>query len=332
MPLTRLAGSKSPFPNYSIGAEPFNLRNHGGGPASKTKETPNREEKEGDTLVTVRLIAMSMLILPLATLGQIGAGHESDGLVQRALANEVRAAGDAQHPMRYNLRKCSPRLTSTKEMFETKDGAVARLIAVNDAPLSAEDEQKERARLDGLLSDPSKQHHRKEAEDEDSARAMKVLRALPNAFLYQFAGTATGPTGMVKKFTFKPNPNFDPPDLETQVLAQMTGEIWIDVAQERVARLEGHLAKDVDLAWGILARLNKGGWIVIEQGNVGEHQWRVVHFQMAMSGRVVFRSRVFDTTEDQSQFAPLPVGLSYQQAIRMMSSGSGKGTGETGQQ
>ena len=56
--------------------------------------------------------------------------------------------------MRYRLRKTSPRLTSTKEIFETKDGAVARLILINDKPLSAADEQKEDARLDALLERP----------------------------------------------------------------------------------------------------------------------------------------------------------------------------------
>jgi len=338
LPLKRPGGSKSPFSNYSIGVEPFNLRNSRGGPASKTKETPSQPEKENDTLGTVRLIAMSMLILPLAAAGQNGARHENgaqhedDALVQRAFANEVRAASDAQHPMRYRLHKASPRLTSTKEMFETKDGAVARLIAVNDAPLSAEDEQKEQARLNGLLSDPGKQRHRKASEDEDTARAMKVLRSLPAAFLYHFAGTGEAPSGEVEKFTFAPNPKFDPPDLESQVLTQMTGEIWIDVEHERVARLEGHLKQDVDYGWGLLARLNKGGWIVIEQANVGEHQWRIVHFQMSMSGRVVFRTKVFDTTEDQSQFAPLPSGLSYQQAIQMMNTESGRGKSDSGQQ
>ena len=280
----------------------------------------------------VRLLTSFLLILPLAAAGQGMTGHDDDSLVKRALTNEVRAAGDAHHPMRYCLHKSSPRLTSTKEILETKDGAVARLIAVNDSPLSAEDEQKEESRLAALLSDPSKQRHRKQTEDEDSARAMKVLRALPNAFVYQFAGIGTGPTGAVKKFTFKPNPKFDPPDLETQVLTQMTGEIWIDVAQERVARLEGHLMKDVDLGWGILARLNKGGWIVIEQADIGEHQWHIVHFKMAMTGRVFFSIKVFDTTEDESRFAPLPAGLSYKQAIQMVESeGVNRGQGTRAQ-
>jgi hypothetical protein len=261
---------------------------------------------------------MSMLILPLAASAQNAPGHEPDALVHRALAKEVLAAGDTRHPMRYRLHKVSPRFASTKDIFETRDGAVAHLIAVNDAPLSATDEQKEEARLNGLLSDPAKQRHRMQSQEADTARAMKVLRALPAAFLYRFAGTVKGQAGEMEKFTFTPNPKFDPPDLETQVLTQMTGEIWIDAEQERIARLEGHLQQDVDFGWGILGRLNKGGWIVIAQANVGEDQWRIVHFQMAMSGRVLFKTKVFDTTEDESRFAPLPNGLSYQQAIRMM--------------
>ncbi|MGA8739707.1 MAG: hypothetical protein WB561_00815 [Terracidiphilus sp.] len=264
-----------------------------------------------------RLLSL-ILILPLTATGQGITAHPDEALVKRALSNEARAAGDVQHPMRYRLDKSSPRFASTKEILETKDGAVARLIAVNGSPLSAADEQKEQARLDGLLGDPSKQRHRKQAEDDDSARAMKVLRALPKAFLYRYAGSVGGPTGEMAKFTFTPNPEFNPPDLETEVLTEMTGEIWVDTAQERVTRLEGHLQQDVDFGWGILGRLNKGGWIVIEQADVGQHQWRITHFKMSMSGRVVFKTKVFDTTEDQSQFAPLPVGLSYQQAIRMV--------------
>jgi len=247
---------------------------------------------------------------------------EAEALVRQALANELRAAQDTIHPMRYRLRKSSPRLTTTKEMIETRDGSVARLVSINDKPLTQEDEQKEQARLDGLLADPGRQRHRKQNEDEDTGRALKVLRMLPRAFLYQYAGTSASPTGMVEKFTFKPNPVFNPPDLETLVLTQMTGELWIDASQERVLRLEGRLQQDVDFGWGILGRLNKGGWIVIEQADVGMRQWRIVRLQLVMSGRVLFRIRSFDTLEEETQFAPLPTGLSFPQAIQMLRAAS----------
>ena len=188
-------------------------------------------------------------------------------------------------------------------------GRSARLIAVNDKPLSALDEQKEQARLNALLSDPSRQRHRKQSEDDDTARVMKVLRALPAAFTYQYAGAGTGRTGWVQKFSFKPNPNFEPPDLETQALTAMAGEIWIDPAELRVVRLEGHLDHDIDFGWGILGRLNKGGWITIDQADVGNHQWRIVRFQMVMSGRVVFKTKSFDTLEEQTHYEPGAIGL-----------------------
>ncbi len=126
------------------------------------------------------------------------------------------------------------------------------------------------------------------------------------------------PSGQPAKFTFKHNPGFDPPDLETHVLTEMTGEIWIDPAQERVTRLEGHLEQDVDFGWGILGRLNKGGSIVVEQADVGGGTWRIVRLELRMSGRVLFKSKVFDTTEEESQFAPVPPGIDYRKAVEML--------------
>jgi hypothetical protein len=246
-------------------------------------------------------------------------------LVNRALAAELRAAQDASHPMRYRLRKTSPRLTSAKEIVETQEGAVARLVAIDDKPLTAVDEQKEQARLDTLLSDPGLQRHRKQSEDQDTDRAMKVLRALPEAFVYQFASLdANG----LAKFTFKPNPAFSPPDLETQSLTQMAGEIWIDTVRERVTHLDGHLIQDVDFGWGILGRLDKGGWIAMDQTEVAAGQWRIRRFQMAMSGRVLFKTKSFDTTEDETEFTPVPPGIGYKQAIALLRAGDpASGTG-----
>ena len=262
------------------------------------------------------------LLLPFAA--QPGSARAPDiSLVQRALANELESSQDTQHPMRYRLHKTSPRLSTTKEIFETKDGAVARLVATNDKPLSPADAQKEQDRLDALLGDPGRQRHRKQSEDEDLARVTKVLRALPNAFTYRYIGSGVGSTGRVEKFAFEPNPAFEPPDLETEVLTAMAGEIWIDASQERVARFDGHLTRGVDFGWGILGRLNKDGWIVIEQNDVGNHTWRIVRFRMAMTGRIVVRTKSFDTTEEESNFTPVPVGSGYVQAIQVLKSGPG---------
>ena len=54
-------------------------------------------------------------------------------LVRLASKNEL-APGNG-HPYRFKLRKVDDGKITTKEIVETKDGDVARLIAVNDKPL-----------------------------------------------------------------------------------------------------------------------------------------------------------------------------------------------------
>jgi hypothetical protein len=268
------------------------------------------------------LLALLLLLPPAAAAADPKAPalapRQAQVLVNRALAAELRTVQDANHPMRYRLRRSSPRLTSTKEIVETRDGFVARLVEINDRPLSPADEAKEQARLDALLSDPSRQRHRKQSEDSDTGIVLKLLRMLPQAFLYDYAGPGKGSAGSVEKFRFHPNPRFSPPDLETQALTAMTGEIWIDPARERVTRLEGHLQKDTDYGWGILGKLDKGGWIVIEQGAVGRGQWRIQRFQMKMNLRILFKNKNFDTTQEMTGYTPVSASLDYRQAIRML--------------
>jgi len=255
---------------------------------------------------------------PVASNGSALTRAEAVALVDRTLGNELKAEQDESHPVRFRLRQATPRLTTTKEIFETRDGEVARLLEINDKPLNPADEQREQARLNDLLANPGKQRHRKQAEDDDENRALLVLRALPAAFLYEYQGPVDGPAGKLERFTFRPNPNFSPPGLETEVLTEMAGEILIDPVHERVTRLEGHLQQDVDFGWGILGRLNKGGWIAIDQADIGGGEWRYVHFKMQMRGRVFWKTRVFDVSDDESHFAPLSLELNYQKAIAMM--------------
>lgn len=272
--------------------------------------------------LAIAAITLEATAVPPAAMAQAqSAPSPASGqeLVRRALANELQAAQDSSHPMRYVLRKSSPRLTTTKTLIETRDGLVAMLVAIDDQPLNPQEQAREQARLDALLADPAKQRRRQNAQDADTQRALKVLRVLPTAFLYQYAGP--GP-GTVVRFEFRPNPKFSPPDLETEVLTAVSGEIWIDAAQARVVRLQGQVQRDVNFGWGILGRLYQGGWVILEQADVGAGVWRVVKFQMAMSARVVIRTRNFVTTENESGFTPVPPTLSYRDGIALLRAGA----------
>ena len=262
------------------------------------------------------LAAPSVPAPPMAPL----TNDEAQALVKRVLAVELDAAqnGPIDHPMQYRLRKTSPRYSSAKLIIETRDGDVARLLEVNGAPLSPESEQNEAARLQALLDDPGLQHHRQEREQGDAERARKIIHALPDAFLYQYSGIVETPHGPSYRLSFQPNPKFDPEDLEAQALKGMAGELWIDVAQKRVTRLQGKRIHDVDYGWGILGKLDEGGTLLLEQADVGEGQWRTTHMVLVMNARLLVKTIKLDTTLELSDYAPIQSGISYKDAIQIL--------------
>jgi hypothetical protein len=264
-------------------------------------------------------LVLPILIIPQATVAQAAdTGIDPVAIVRRASQNELHSS-NGNHPYRYKLHKIDDAKITTKEIIETKDGDVARLIAIDDKPLDTDARQAELDRLNNLAAHPELQEHRHKKEQEDSDRANKMIRLLPDAFVYKYEGMVDGPNGACYRLSFQPNPNFEPPDREAQVYHGMAGELWIDKAQERMVKLDAHLIADVDFGWGILGRLYKGGSILVEQADVGEHHWETTHMKLSLTGKaLLIKSLSFQTTEDASDFQPVPPETGYQNAIKML--------------
>ena len=250
-------------------------------------------------------------------------------LVRDASYNELNARD--HHPYRYTLHKIDDGKITTKEIVETKDGDVARLIATGDKPLSGDAEQVEIARLNNLLAHPEIQQHRHQKEQEDSNRANEMIRLLPDAFTYKYEDMVDGPNGPCYRLSFKPNPNFVPPDREAEVYHGMAGELWIDKREQRMVRLDAHLIADVNFGWGILGRLFKGGTILVEQKDVGEGHWETTHLALRLHGKILMiKSLDIQTTEDASNFEAVKPEMSYQEAVHMLLSDNfGRSSEET---
>jgi hypothetical protein len=241
-------------------------------------------------------------------------------LVRAASWNELHSSNSG-HPFRFRLRKQDETGSTTKDIIETKDGDIARLIAVNDKPLTPERAQAERDRLDNLLAHPELQAHRHKKEQEDSARENEMVRLLPDAFIYTYHGIVDTPNGPAWRLDFVPNEKFLPPDREAQVYHGMAGELWIDCAQKRLARLDAHLISDVNFGWGVIGRLYKGGTILVIQKDVGENHWESLHLKLNLTGKILMVHNVtFQTTEDTSDHKPVSNTLTYKDAIHILES------------
>jgi hypothetical protein len=244
-------------------------------------------------------------------------------LVRRAVQHRLDATR-THRPLRYLLRKKDEQHDTTKDIIETADGDVARLVAINGQPLSAQANQAELDRLNSLANHPEVQEHRHQREQKDAERADRLMRLLPDAFLYRLEGMADCAAGRCYHLSFSPNPRFDPPDLEASILRGMSGEVWIDQAQERLTRLDAHFIKDVDFGWGILGRLDKGGTIHLEQADIGGNDWEAAAMKLNMRGKALMvKTLSVQITQEASHFSLVPPGVDYRKAIQLLENSGG---------
>ena len=238
-------------------------------------------------------------------------------LVRRVIQNEERANSGGTRYM-YKLRTIKPERTVEKEMVETNDGTVARLLSVNDKPLTSDQRASDEKKLNKLVNDPDERKDRMEEQKKDEQRTRLMVKALPDAFLYQYDGEETANGAQCIRLSFRPNPNFDPPSRETMVYKGMQGHMLVDPKQERLVRIDATLFDDVTFGWGILGRLNKGGHFLVEQANVGDG-WETTRMELDFVGKaLMFKTIKIKETEVASDFHKVPPNLTLAQGVDLL--------------
>jgi hypothetical protein len=245
--------------------------------------------------------------------------------VRKTVQNEVRASQGEAVPHMFISRKETSRGSQTKLYCETRDAMAGMAIANDDKPLTAEQRQVEETRLRDLANSPEELRKKRQREKDDAERVGHIVKAMPDAFLYEYDGMETGKTGLGRqgsdlvRLKFKPNPNYVPPTHTEQVLVGMQGNLLIDTHTLRIARIDGTLFKDVSFGWGILGHLDKGGRFLVEQADVGDGAWDIQKMSLAFTGKILFFKRIdIKSTETFRDFHPVPRDLSFAQGVELL--------------
>jgi hypothetical protein len=239
-------------------------------------------------------------------------------LVRRAIQHRLDA--DKTHqPLAYLLRKVDAERDTTKEIIETRDGDVARIVAVNGKAPSADTDAREMERLNNLARHPELQEKRHKSEMRDAEQVSRMMGMLPDAMLYKFEGTVPCGGGECFRMSFAPNPNWTPPDLEAKILRGVAGEVWIDRQAERLTRLDAHFIADVNFGWGVLGRVDKGGSVLLTQADVGNGDWELTGMTVHLGGKALMVKTIeIELKQEMSGFKPVPRNMDYRQAIAML--------------
>jgi hypothetical protein len=246
---------------------------------------------------------------------------EAQALVRTAIHNQLEEDARPGGPaFRYTLRTNGKRGVLTQEMIETKDGIVARLVAINDRPPSPDERKADDDKLIGLLNDPQARQQKLKAQQEDDKRTRKMVGAIPDAFLFEPDGMADGPKGPLVRMKFNPNPKYNPPSRELQVFQGMSGTMLIDPRAKRLAEIDGKLFRDVNFGWGILGHLDKGGTFIVRQADVtGDGNWQVTEMKLNFDGKaIIFKSIHIRDDDRASNFHVVPNNLTFAQGVELL--------------
>lgn len=260
----------------------------------------------------------------LAHAGQTPAIPAND-LVRATVQNEIKASANPTARHMFASLKQTANGSQTKLYCETNEAMAGMAIAFDGKPLTAQQRQAEEARLEQLKNSPAELVKKRQREKEDADRVTRIVRAMPDAFLFEYDGTERGRAGLGRegdeliRLNFRPNPKYEPPSKVEQVLTGMQGNLLVDANKRRIARIDGMLFKEVSFGWGILGHLDKGGHFLVEQGDVGDGSWDIERMGLTFTGKLLLFKRLdIRSTETFSDFRSVPTGLTFAQGVDLL--------------
>ncbi len=239
------------------------------------------------------------------------------------VANELVALHHPASYLRYRMRVIDAKGDKVRDIIESKDGAVARMILKNGKPLTEDEDRAERQRLSAMIESPSAFARHIKNDGEGKKLADELIRLMPDAMIYSYtpgqpqAGANGGSREIV--LDYKPDPKFSPPNTTAEALTGIEGRLWIDAKSRELVRMEGTVFRPVNFGWGMLAHIYPGGHLVLTQGNAGGSRWIFTRFTEEVSVRALMvKTMDIHTDVEAGSFQTLPGPIGYQDAIRML--------------
>ena len=246
-------------------------------------------------------------------------------LVRKAVQNEIKAANDETAHFLFRGTRTTPKGSTTKLYVETREATAGLVVAYNGKPLTPEQRRAEEARVERFVNNPEELRKKREREHAEAERTLRIVRALPDAFVFDYAGEEPGSEGIGRtgdplvKLQFRPNPRFQPPSRVEEVLTGMQGYLLVDAVGYRLASIDGTLFKEVNFGWGILGHLDRGGHFLVHQQEVGDNLWEISSMSLSFTGKILLvKNLSIISTEVFSGFKQVPSDLTFAQALELL--------------
>ncbi len=220
-------------------------------------------------------------------------------LVKRSSDNTGRNWKQAPNYV-YTERDVDEKLDSSGEVKSRKvrtyevmvlDGSnYNKLIAINDKPLSP---QEQRVENEKLARERYRRQHESEADrrkrvakyQHERQQDRLMMQEMTRAFDYKLIGqeTVAGRSCWVLDAT--PKPGYVPVNLDARVLTGMKGKLWIDKQDVQWVKVMAEVVKPV--SFYAVATVTPGTRFELEQKPVGDGIWLPSHFAVKVNSTVL---------------------------------------------
>ncbi len=245
--------------------------------------------------------------------------------MRKSVDNEISAAKDYTANFLFRGIKTTPKGSTTRLYAETNEATAGLVIGYNGQSLTPDQRRDEEARVERFINNPEEMKKKREQERQNAEHTLRIIRAMPDAFLFEYAGQEPGSESAGRsgeplvQLTFHPNPRYHPPSHVEEVLTGMQGYVLVDAERQRIARIDGTLFKEVGFGWGILGHLDRGGRFIVQQQEVGDNLWEISSMTLNFTGKILlFKNLNISSTEIFSGFKRVPADLTFAQALALL--------------
>ena len=115
----------------------------------------------------------------------------------------------------------------------------------------------------------------------------EVLDSIMDGFIFTRIGHEMRNGRDTAKIHLEPDPNYKVHTRTTEFLKHANATLWVDENAQQVVRIEADVVTDVAIG-GILAKVYRGGHIVLEQSEIEPGVWLPTYYQADFTGRKLF--------------------------------------------
>jgi hypothetical protein len=232
-----------------------------------------------------------LLVLAAMTDAAYCANVDVSAIIKKSVAAN-QADFNAAPQYSYRTREKTEDGDKTHDVIMIDGSPYERLVAVDGNPISTEDAAKEQEKLNQARkerkAEASERRRQRIAKyEKDRQRDHAMMSQLTQAFTFKLLGQKKVRSYTVYVLRATPRRGYNPPNLETQVLTGMQGELWIDTKSYQWVKVTAEVIRPVSII-GFLAQVEPGTKFELEKMPVGDGIWMPMRFSMRSHAKVLY--------------------------------------------